>query len=62
MSILIVKNPNPDIYNFLINRYNLKKDECIFFDDRQKNVDAANEVGIKSILFKTIDDIKNNIK
>ena len=56
-----IKKPNPDIYNLLINRYNLKKDECIFFDDRQRNVDTANEFGIKSILFKTIDDIKNNI-
>ena len=56
-----IKKPNPNIYDLLINRFGLKKEECVFFDDRKRNVDAANEIGIKAILFKTIDDIKNNI-
>ena len=56
----IVK-PNPDIYNLILNRFNLNKDETIFFDDREKNVVAANEVGLKAVVFKTIEDIENNI-
>lgn len=54
--------PDPEIYNLLLNRYNLKKEECIFFDDKEKNVDAANKLGIKSVVFNSLDDLKNNIK
>lgn len=53
--------PDPNIYNLIIARFKLNKEECIFFDDKIKNVIAANNVGIKSIVFKSIDDIKNNL-
>lgn len=53
--------PDRRIYEFIINKYALKKEETLFFDDKQNNVDAACEVGIKGILFKTIDDIENNL-
>lgn len=54
--------PDKKIYELIINRYNLNKEETMFFDDKQKNVDAACEFGIKGILFKTIKDIEDNIK
>lgn len=53
--------PDHEFYNILIKRYNLNKEETIFFDDAEKNVKAGNCIGIKSILFKSIEDIKNNI-
>lgn len=56
-----LKKPSPEIYELLITRFNLKKEETIFFDDREKNVKAANEIGIKSIKFTHITDIKNNL-
>ncbi len=56
-----VIKPNPEIYNLLINKYNLDKNETIFFDDRQKNVDAANAMGIRAILFRTTKDIEDNL-
>lgn len=54
--------PDRRIYELIINRYNLNKDETMFFDNKQKNVDAACEFGIKGVLFRTIEDIENNIK
>ena len=54
--------PDYDIYNLLINRFNLNKDETIFFDDKEKNVKAANEVGIKSYVFTSINDIESNLE
>lgn len=54
--------PNQDIYRLLIDKYNLNKEETIFFDDKEKNVIAARKVGIKAIIFKSIDDIKYNLK
>ena len=54
--------PDRRIYELIINRYNLNKDETMFLDDKQKNIDAANEFGIKGVLFKTIKDIEDNLK
>jgi len=53
--------PNYEFYETLVKKYNLFKEESIFFDDKQKNVDAGNIIGIKSIKFNTIEDIKNNL-
>jgi len=53
--------PNHEFYEVLIKKYDLAKEECIFFDDKQKNVEAGNRIGIKSIKFNTIEDIKNNL-
>ena len=54
--------PDRQIYELIVNKYNLNKDETLFFDDKQKNVDAACDFGIKSVLFRTIEDIENNLK
>lgn len=53
--------PDKRIYNLLIDKYNLKKAETIFFDDKEKNVISAINQGISSYVFKSIEDIKNII-
>lgn len=57
----IVK-PNKEIYELILKRYNLNKNETIFFDDKKRNIDIANEIGITAILFKKISDISNNLE
>jgi len=52
--------PNKDIYELLLNRYNLKAEESIFIDDREKNIEAANELNIKGRQVN-IDDYKDVI-
>ncbi len=41
--------PEKDIYNALLDKYNLKSEECIFFDDRKPNVDVAKELGFSAV-------------
>lgn len=53
--------PNPDIYKLIIDRFKLNKEETIFFDDKEVNITAAYNEGIKGIIFNSIDDIKNNL-
>ncbi len=38
--------PDHRIYHFLLDKYFLKPDECLFFDDRIENTKAASELGI----------------
>lgn len=41
--------PDPDIYLYLLNKYSLNPEECIFFDDRIVNTKGAEKVGIHSV-------------
>lgn len=43
--------PEPEIFHILLDRYGLNAEDCVFIDDMQKNVDAAEAVGIKGIRF-----------
>ena len=53
--------PSYEIYNLVLNRFSLNKEETLFFDDKEKNVIVANGLGIKSFIFTSIIDIKNNL-
>lgn len=44
--------PQPEIFQRLLDRYNLKAQECVFIDDVQKNVDGGIAMGLHGILFK----------
>lgn len=44
--------PMPEIYQLLIDRYNLTPEECVFLDDTLRNLEAAEQFGIHTILFK----------
>lgn len=43
--------PDPRIYRLLLERYQLQAENCVFFDDRRENIDTANVLGIRGILF-----------
>lgn len=51
------RKPYPDFYQILLNRYQLKPEDCLFIDDNLRNVLAARELGIDSIHFVGADDL-----
>ena len=48
--------PNPEIYEYLLNKYSLNAEECLFVDDIKENLAGAARFNIKTFLFK--DNIK----
>ena len=46
-----MNKPNRDSVEYLLNKYNLKAEDCVFIDDSEKNIKGAAEVGINTILF-----------
>jgi len=48
--------PEPEIFEELLSRYGLKREECVFIDDAQRNIDGAEAIGIKGILFESYAD------
>ena len=46
-----VRKPDKEIYEILIHSSGYKVEDILFVDDREKNVIASREVGIKSVMF-----------
>lgn len=46
-----MRKPDPRFYNVLLQRYDLKPEDALFIDDNVRNVRAAEELGIRSIIF-----------
>jgi putative hydrolase of the HAD superfamily len=42
--------PDAAIYNLLLEKYGLDPKECVFLDDSQRNVEAAEKLGMRGIL------------
>ncbi|MBD5552625.1 MAG: HAD family phosphatase [Lachnospiraceae bacterium] len=45
--------PNPSIYQYLLDKYQLKPEDCLFFDDRPENTEAAKKLGMQAV---TVED------
>lgn len=41
--------PNPPIYEYLMQKYRLKAEDCLFFDDRPENTEAARKLGMAAV-------------
>lgn len=53
--------PDSSIYELLLEKYNLDPKECMFFDDRPVNVEAAKKLGIDARLFENYEKAKEMI-
>lgn len=43
--------PEPEIYKYLLNKYELVPEECLFIDDREENVNGAKAVSMQGVIF-----------
>ncbi len=46
-----ITKPSKEVFGYLLNKYSLKAEECIFVDDTKRNIEGAEKVGIKGYLF-----------
>jgi len=53
----------PDIraWQLILDENNLRGDECIYFDDQEKNIESARNIGIKSFLFTNENELEKII-
>jgi 2-haloacid dehalogenase len=52
-----MRKPIPDIYELLISRFDINKDEALFIDDSVDNIEGGEGVGIKGIHFKNAEKL-----
>ena len=56
------RKPFSDIYEIILNRYNLNACESIFIDDNIRNIEAANQFGMKTIHFENYTQLESDLK
>ena len=44
--------PYEGIYKYILEKYKINPEECLFIDDREENIEGARKVNIKVELFK----------
>ncbi len=58
-----ITKPDVRIYEHLLEKYNLKAEECLFIDDRADNVEGARKAGMKAFQFENnFEDIKKSVE
>jgi epoxide hydrolase-like predicted phosphatase len=58
---LKMSKPHPEIYLYVLKDLKLNQEECLFIDDLKRNVDAAREIGMHVIHFKSYSQLKKEI-
>ena len=55
------KKPDPNFYKFILGQINCNPQEVLYFDDTLSLINESSKLGIKSIHYKSISDLFNNI-
>lgn len=56
-----VIKPEPEIYQILIDRYQLIPDQCVFMDDKPENCEGAKRAGMHTIVFTTKEEAEKEL-
>ena len=54
--------PDREIYEYLLKKYDLSPEECVFIDDRPENVEGAKAVGMSGILFENFEQASGELE
>lgn len=57
-----MRKPFSEIYNLMLNRYNIKAEEAIFIDDSLANIHGCEAEGIKGIHFKNAQTLEIQLR
>ena len=58
---LHMAKPDPEIYLYTLQRLGTRPDETLFLDDKQVNVDAAVDLGMKAIQFSDVEKLRRDL-
>ena len=56
-----MRKPEQEIYNLVIKKLKTRPEECIFIDDKERNLIPAKNLGIRTILAKNTEQIINDV-
>lgn len=56
-----IAKPKKEFYQWILNREGVLPEEAVFVDDYPENIETAEELGIRSFLFKNVESFKREI-
>lgn len=56
------RKPFKEIYDLVLTRFDIEAEKAVFIDDNLRNIEAAKELGINAIQFKTPMKLKADLK
>jgi 2-haloacid dehalogenase len=56
------RKPFPEFYQRLLDRYSVNPSDALFIDDNLRNVKAGEDLGIRSVHFKSSSELENDLK
>jgi len=57
-----LRKPDVEIYRLTLSRLCLPPQECLFIDDKKRNTDVAQALGMKVVLFRSAADLERQLK
>jgi len=57
-----LKKPDAAIYKLLLERFGVNPQQGVFIDDSEKNIETAKSLGIRSILFKSPEELRQELQ
>ncbi len=57
-----MKKPEPEIYQLILDRYQIKAQQSVFIDDSQKNIKGAEAFNINGIHFQSAQQLKADLE
>ena len=54
--------PDPQVYRFFLEQYDLEAESCVFIDDTEENVTAARSLGFSGIMFTSYKELMIGLK
>jgi len=58
---LRVAKPDPAIYRYALERLGTRPGETLFLDDKLENVDTAAALGMKALVFSTVEKLRSDL-
>ncbi len=57
-----LKKPSTAFFRYALKKLKLRPTECIFVDDKERSFGGAEAIGIKTILFKNVSQVKRELR
>jgi len=56
-----LRKPDSRIYKLALTKLNSEPEECVFIDDKKRNTDGAEKVGMKTILLENVSKLREEL-
>lgn len=56
-----LRKPDPQIYKLAMTKLGCEPEECLFIDDKQRNTDGAQKVGMKTIVLESASRLREEL-